>query len=74
MAGVGPDLQDSFDYLGGAKKFDGPCNSSNISNMAANFMLQVSHSHVSEAISLNLLDRITMATMALVHQGTLTFV
>ena len=37
------------------KKFDDLCNSSNISKMAANFKLQVSHSHVSEVSSLNLL-------------------
>ena len=59
MAGLGPDLQDCFDYLRATRKFDDPCNSSNISKMAADFKLQVYHSHVSEAISLDLLDRIS---------------
>ena len=46
-----------FDYLRATKKVDGPYNSSNITKMTANFKLQVCHSHVSEAISLNLFDR-----------------
>ena len=45
MAALGPDLQDCFDYLRAMRKFDDPYNSNNISKMAANFILQVFHSH-----------------------------
>ena len=54
MAGLGPDLQDCFGDLRASRKFDDSYKTSNIFKMAANFKLQVCHSHFSEAITLNL--------------------
>ena len=56
MAGLGPDLHVWFGFLEARTKFDDPCNSSDISKMAANFKLHMSHSHVPDTIALILLD------------------
>ena len=53
MAGLGPDLQDCLGYLRATKKVEDPCNSSNISRMAANIKLHTCVSFdVSVAITL----------------------
>ena len=58
-AWIGSRFSSLLCLLPNCEKFNDQCNSSNISKMVTNFNLCECHSHVSEAITLYLLDRVT---------------